>query len=113
MDHPTSGKARSHGIQRVALAAIVTNTLLSVGQIAVGLFAHAFSLVADSAHTLSDLFTDLLVLLAGRRGAEPADRDHPYDHGPKTMRCSRARDLRPCPNAPKSCIALKPCSTGR
>ncbi|MBD5800663.1 Ferrous-iron efflux pump FieF [Azoarcus sp. Aa7] len=89
MDHPTSGKsrrsgadeARSRGIQRVALAAIATNTVLFIGQIAVGLFAHAFSLVADSAHTLSDLFTDLLVLMAGRRGAEPADRDHPYGHG--------------------------------
>lgn len=89
MDHPTSGKslrsaadkARSRGIQRVALAAIATNVLLSVGQIAVGLFAHAFSLVADSVHTLSDLFTDLLVLMAGRRSGEPADRDHPYGYG--------------------------------
>lgn len=89
MDHPTSGKsrrsgagaARSRGIQRVALAAIATNTLLSIGQIVIGLYAHAFSLVADSAHTLSDLFTDCLVLVAGRRGAEPADREHPYGHG--------------------------------
>lgn len=89
MDHPTARNARStgrddaraRGIQRTALTAIVTNTLLSAGQIAVGLFANAFSLVADSAHTLSDLFTDFLVLVAGRRGAEPADRDHPYGHG--------------------------------
>lgn len=79
-DAPT-GPARARGIRRAALVAIVTNTHLAAGQIAVGLFANAFSLVADSVHTLSDLATDLLVLIAGRRGAEPADREHPYGHG--------------------------------
>lgn len=72
---------RSRSIQRVTLVAIATNSLLVVGQLAVGLFANAFSLVADAVHTLSDLFTDTLVLLAGRKGADPADRDHPYGHG--------------------------------
>ena len=89
MDHPTTrttvrhagDSQRSRGIQRTALVAIVTNSGLAAGQIVIGLFANAFSLVADSAHTLSDLFTDLLVLIAGRRGAEPADRNHPYGHG--------------------------------
>ncbi len=81
---PAAGPAtadRSRGIQRAALAAILTNSVLTVGQIVIGLFANAFSLVADAAHTLSDLVTDLLVLIAGRRGAEPADRNHPYGHG--------------------------------
>ncbi|NMG73582.1 cation diffusion facilitator family transporter [Aromatoleum diolicum] len=89
MHHPTTRATarhadeseRSRGIQRTALVAIITNTCLTIGQIVIGLFANAFSLVADSAHTLSDLITDLLVLVAGRRGAEPADRDHPYGHG--------------------------------
>lgn len=73
--------ARSRGIQRATLVAIVTNATLSVAQVVIGLFANAFSLVADAAHTLSDLVTDLLVLLAGRRGADPADTNHPYGHG--------------------------------
>jgi cation diffusion facilitator family transporter len=73
--------ARARAIRRVTLAAILTNTVLTLGQVAVGLFAHAFSLVADAAHTLSDLVTDFMVLLAGRHGADPADLDHPYGHG--------------------------------
>ncbi|MHB1373537.1 MAG: cation diffusion facilitator family transporter [Thauera sp.] len=73
--------ARSRGMQRATLVALLTNSLLTVGQVAIGLFANAFSLVADAAHTLSDLVTDLLVLIAGRRGADPADKDHPYGHG--------------------------------
>lgn len=77
---PEDEAARSRGIARTALVAIVTNTLLTVAQVVVGLFANAFSLVADAAHTLSDLITDLMVLLAGRRSAHPADQDHPYGH---------------------------------
>ena len=50
--------ARGRGIQRATLIAIATNTVLTVGQIVIGLFANAFSLVADAAHTLSDLVTE-------------------------------------------------------
>lgn len=77
---PEDEAARSRGIERAALVALVTNTLLTIAQVVVGLFANAFSLVADAAHTLSDLITDLMVLLAGRRSAHPADQEHPYGH---------------------------------
>ncbi len=73
-------KLRGRGIQRTTLVAICTNSVLAAGQLTVGLLANAFSLVADAVHTLSDLFTDMLVLLAGRHGADPADLDHPYGH---------------------------------
>ena len=76
---PEAGRSRA--IRRTTLTAIVINTILTVGQISVGLFANAFSLVADAAHTLSDLVTDFLVLIAGQRGADPADHNHPYGHG--------------------------------
>lgn len=72
---------RGRGIERVAFVAMLTNLVLTLGQIAIGLFAGAFSLVADAAHTLSDLIADLLVLMAGRRSAAPADPDHPYGYG--------------------------------
>lgn len=78
---PFSSDKRARGIQRVTLVAVASNALLAIGQIVVGLFANAFSLVADAAHTVSDLFTDLMVLFAGRQGAMPADDDHPYGHG--------------------------------
>ena len=72
---------RGAAIQKVTLVAILTNAALAIGQVIVGLFANAFSLVADATHTLSDLVTDIMVLLAARSGAEPADKNHPYGHG--------------------------------
>ena len=60
---------------------IFINSTLALGQIVVGLFANAFSLVADAMHTLSDLIADFMVLAAGQQSANPADLDHPYGHG--------------------------------
>lgn len=80
MPAPT-GPARARRVQRVTIAAVATNALLAIGQFVIGLFANAFSLVADAVHTLSDLITDLMVLVAGGKAGAPADRDHPYGHG--------------------------------
>jgi len=60
---------------------VAINSVLTIGQIVVGLLANAFSLVADAVHTLSDLGADFMVLAAGKQGANPADLDHPYGHG--------------------------------
>ena len=72
--------ARAREAQRVTLVAMATNLVLSVLQVVVGVFANAFSLVADAVHSFSDLLTDAMVLFAARKGADPADADHPYGH---------------------------------
>lgn len=77
---PIDDARRSRQAQQVTLVAMATNLTLTVLQLIVGLFANAFSLVADAMHTLSDLMTDVLVLVAARKGADPADADHPYGH---------------------------------
>ena len=79
---PKSADAeRARSIRNVTLVGVAVNSILTLGQIVVGLFANAFSLVADAMHTLSDLVADFMVLAAGKQGANPADLDHPYGHG--------------------------------
>jgi cation diffusion facilitator family transporter len=73
--------ARARSIRNVTLLGVAINSFLTIGQIVVGLFANAYSLVADAIHTLSDLIADFMVLAAGKQGANPADLDHPYGHG--------------------------------
>lgn len=72
---------RSRDARRATWVSVAVNVVLTIAQIAVGLFAHAQSLVADGMHTLSDLLGDFLVMFASRRGANPADERHPYGHG--------------------------------
>jgi cation diffusion facilitator family transporter len=65
----------------VTLVGAGVNLLLASGQILVGLLGQAQSLIADGAHTLSDLAGDFLVLIAAREAAREADETHPYGHG--------------------------------
>ena len=38
-------------------------------------------MIADGIHSLSDLATDVVVLVAAKHGAKDADDEHPYGHG--------------------------------
>lgn len=71
---------RSAAADHVTWVSIGVNLVLTVMQIAVGLFAHAQSLVADGFHSLADLVADFMVLVANRHSGSPADDNHPYGH---------------------------------
>jgi cation diffusion facilitator family transporter len=60
---------------------VLVNIGLTVAQVVAGVFAHSQSLIADGVHSLSDLISDFLVLIAGYHSKTPADDDHPYGHG--------------------------------
>ena len=76
-----SSQQRKIASKRATFASIIVNTLLSVGQIFLGIVGNSQALVADGVHTLSDLSTDALVLYAIWHGSKEADDDHPYGHG--------------------------------
>jgi cation diffusion facilitator family transporter len=76
----TTSPVRYQASRRVALVAMVTNALLVIGQIVVGVVGHSQALVADAMHTLADMSTDLLVLYALKHSAKAADEEHPYGH---------------------------------
>jgi cation diffusion facilitator family transporter len=83
MDHASEllpGKARERTMRRVTLTAAATNLLLSMAQIVGGVFTQSQALIADGAHTLSDLLSDGVVLLAGRQSNIQPDSEHPYGH---------------------------------
>ena len=79
----TSGDdaSRSREAQRATWVSVAINVVLTVCQIAVGLFSHAQSLVADGMHTLSDLLGDF-----GHATILPATHAHQWpkalDDGP-------------------------------
>jgi cation diffusion facilitator family transporter len=66
--------------QKSTWVSIVINVMLTLLQVAGGFFAHSQALMADGLHSLSDLFSDVLVLYANRHGNRHADADHPYGH---------------------------------
>jgi cation diffusion facilitator family transporter len=68
-------------IRRVTNLGIGGNFILSGIKVIAGTFAGSMSLVADGIHSLSDMATDLVVLLGVHFGSKEADECHPYGHG--------------------------------
>lgn len=75
-----SDRDRQRAGHRSTLVSVVVNLLLTVFQLAVGLFAQSAALVADAIHSLSDLVSDGMVLFINRVSHSPADAQHPYGH---------------------------------
>ena len=67
-------------IRRVTLVGAGVDLVLALAKIGGGFAAQSQSLVADGVHSLSDLVTDLLVLLAAKLARAKPDADHPYGH---------------------------------
>lgn len=55
----------------------VLQTLIKIG---FGILGQSAALIADGIHSLSDLLSDLLVIIAVRLGSREADYEHPYGH---------------------------------
>ncbi|QKM50124.1 Ferrous-iron efflux pump FieF [Burkholderia glumae] len=66
--------------RRSTLISAVVNVVLSLAQVTIGLAAHSQALVSDGIHSLSDLVSDFVVLIAGSQSRKGPDRDHPYGH---------------------------------
>ncbi|MEJ2586420.1 MAG: cation diffusion facilitator family transporter [Deltaproteobacteria bacterium] len=66
--------------QKVTWMGVVANSLLMVFKFLAGVFGHSQALIADAIHSVSDLFTDLIVLLGIRIGRKGPDEDHPFGH---------------------------------
>ncbi len=68
-------------IRRVTYAGMAVNLLLAGVKSLTGLAVGSISLFADGIHSLSDLLTDVAVLVGVHLGARKPDWDHPYGHG--------------------------------
>lgn len=67
--------------QRINLVTALADTLLGLLKIVIGVLASSGALIADGIHSLADLVTDLMVLIATHFGRRAPDKDHPYGHG--------------------------------
>jgi cation diffusion facilitator family transporter len=77
---PVPDQEKQRAAQRSTLVSVVVNAVLTVAQVVTGLLTHSSALVADGIHSLSDLLSDFVVLIANRYSHKQADQDHPYGH---------------------------------
>ena len=65
----------------VSKFAIVINIVLALLKIISGNIFRSVSLVSDGLNSLSDLITNILVIIGLKVGENPEDKEHPFGHG--------------------------------
>ena len=60
---------------------MVVNIALSLLKLAAGILGRSGAMIADAVHSISDLATDVIVLIFARISSKPEDAGHNYGHG--------------------------------
>ena len=76
----TRSAEKHHVARKSTFVSIALNTVLMTLQIVIGMIAHSQALVADGVHSLADLVSDFVVLIANRHSGAQPDADHNYGH---------------------------------
>ena len=69
----------AHG-KMAAIIGIISNFILFVTKLLIGIFTFSISIIGDSINNLSDFATSLATLVGFHLASRPADKEHPYGH---------------------------------
>jgi len=73
-------KIRERGIYKVTIIGSVVNIVLVAFKFVAGIVGNSAAMIADAAHSLSDLITDVIILIFVRISNKPQDKCHDYGH---------------------------------
>ncbi len=65
---------------RVSKISIIINVILSALKLLAGIFAKSSAMVSDAVHSLSDVFSTIIVIIGVKISNKKSDKTHPYGH---------------------------------
>lgn len=68
-------------LTKIMRKSFFVNIVLVFAKIIGGLIFNSVALIADGVHSISDLLSDIFVILGIKHSLKPADDDHPFGHG--------------------------------
>lgn len=75
-------KAKNNQLkQHTARLSVVSNSLLVILKLVVGIFTGAVSIISEAAHSAVDLIAALVAYVAVKKSSQPPDNQHAYGHG--------------------------------
>lgn len=74
-------QSRESIARKVTIVGFGVNAILTVFKIIAGIVGNSAAMLADGIHSLSDFFTDIVVLVGFKFTEKPADEEHNYGHG--------------------------------
>lgn len=80
-DNVSDVKVRGAYANLTGIVGIVTNTLLFIIKLSVGLLSNSVSILADAFNNLSDAASSIITIIGFKMANKPADAEHPFGHG--------------------------------
>lgn len=77
----TKMQTREKEIRKITLIGAVVNIVLTAVKIVAGVIGRSAAMIADGVHSLSDLLSDVVVLVFTHISSKGRDRDHSFGHG--------------------------------
>lgn len=65
---------------KISIISLLSNSLLALIKIIIGVFANSRALIADGFHSISDMASTIIVIVSIKFSETPADKNHPYGH---------------------------------
>ncbi len=81
MNKEVSNKDKIVNIKKITYYGMFVNLFLSILKIVTGFIGNSQAAIADGVHSLSDLTTDVAILVGVKYWTAPPDEEHPYGHG--------------------------------
>ncbi|MEE1233474.1 MAG: cation diffusion facilitator family transporter [Phocaeicola sp.] len=81
MAESENNKSRERKIYQVTIYGSLVNIALVILKFIAGFLGQSAAMIADAVHSLSDLITDLIVIVFVRLSSKPQDKGHDYGHG--------------------------------
>lgn len=74
-------KTREKKIREITVIGAIVNIILTVLKIFIGFIGRSAAMVADGVHSLSDLLSDVVVLIFSHISSKDRDKGHAFGHG--------------------------------
>lgn len=65
---------------KVSLVSIIGNAALALLKLLAGVLAHSGAMISDAVHSVSDVFSSIIVIIGVKMAAKESDKSHPYGH---------------------------------
>lgn len=73
-------KVRENYGKLAGIVGILSNTLLCISKLAVGLMYNSIAIIADGVNNLADASSSIITLVGFKMANKPGDQEHPYGH---------------------------------
>ncbi len=68
-------------IIRTSILAIISNFILSLFKMIVGIASNSIAIISDAVNNMSDAFSSFITIISTKIANKRADKEHPYGHG--------------------------------